>query len=79
MTRQARGSGLLIPALLVVVAVALWVGWGVFVTVHFQPSQTRSADATMAVRGQFGDMFGGINALFSALVLAGAVYAVWLR
>lgn len=26
-----------------------------------------------------GDMFGGINALFSGLALAGIVFAVWLQ
>lgn len=30
-------------------------------------------------RGQFGDMFGAANALFSALAFAGVVYAIWLQ
>src|SRR5688572_15202617 len=30
-------------------------------------------------RGQFGDMFGAINALFSSLALIGVVVAVWIQ
>ncbi|MEM7602430.1 MAG: hypothetical protein AAF357_13555 [Verrucomicrobiota bacterium] len=30
-------------------------------------------------RGQFGDMFGGLNALFSGLAFAGVVYAILLQ
>ena len=33
----------------------------------------------MATRGQIGDMFGGINALFSGGALAGVVYAIFLQ
>lgn len=36
------------------------------------------ADA-MATRGQFGDLFGSINALFSGLAFAGVVVAIWLQ
>ena len=32
-----------------------------------------------STRGQFGDMFGAINALFSGLALAGVIYAVFLQ
>ena len=30
-------------------------------------------------RGQFGDMFGAVNALFSGLAMAGVIYAVYLQ
>jgi hypothetical protein len=30
-------------------------------------------------RGQFGDMFGGVNALFSGLAFAGVIYAILLQ
>jgi uncharacterized membrane protein len=33
----------------------------------------------MMNRGQFGDMFGGLNALFSGLAFAGVVYAIFLQ
>ena len=36
-------------------------------------------DQNAAIRGQFGDMFGGINALFSALAFAGLIYTVSLQ
>lgn len=34
---------------------------------------------TWLERAQFGDMFGGTNALFSGLALAGVVAAIWLQ
>lgn len=34
---------------------------------------------TMESRGQFGDMFGGLNALFSGLAFLGLVYTIWLQ
>lgn len=33
----------------------------------------------MATRGQFGDIFGGINALFTGLAFAGVIYTVLLQ
>jgi hypothetical protein len=30
-------------------------------------------------RGQFGDMFGAVNSLFSGLAMAGVIYTVWLQ
>lgn len=33
----------------------------------------------MSARGQFGDAFGGINALFSGLALLGIIYTIFLQ
>lgn len=33
----------------------------------------------MTVRSQFGDMFGGLNTLFSALAFLGVIYTVFLQ
>jgi len=33
----------------------------------------------MATRGQFGDMFGGLNAFFSGLAFLGVIYAIILQ
>lgn len=33
----------------------------------------------MMNRGQFGDMFGGLNALFSGLAFTGVIYAIFLQ
>jgi len=35
--------------------------------------------ATWEGRGQFGDLFGSINALFSGLAFAGLIYAILLQ
>ena len=32
-----------------------------------------------AVRGQFGDLFGSVNALFSGLAFAGLIYTIFLQ
>lgn len=38
---------------------------------HFYPGMTE--------RGQFGDMFGALNAIFSGLALLGVIYAILLQ
>lgn len=55
-----------LPTLIVVVVVFLWgVSWFIL-----------SNDPD---RGTFGDMFGGINALFSGLAFSGVIYAIILQ
>jgi hypothetical protein len=38
-----------------------------------------SDTATWAMRGQFGDMFGAINAVFSGLAFAGIIFTIYLQ
>ena len=45
--------------------------YGIFVFQRLGPD--------MAVRGQFGDIFGGINALFTGLAFAGVIYTILLQ
>jgi hypothetical protein len=71
----------LVPVVICVLAIFLWIGWGYYVSHRF-PIDSKKPDAeqqAMAMRGQFGDLFGGVNALFTALLLAGAFYTVWLQ
>ena len=56
--------------LIVAIAVVLWIGYGIIVPHLFMDWQKSS---------QFGDMFGGIGALFSGLALAGVVIAVLMQ
>ena len=49
---------------------AIWLGSG-FLVVALIPGWQE--------RGQFGDLFGAVNALFSGLALAGVVYAILLQ
>ncbi len=55
---------------LVVGAIILWgiMWWSVFNNLPDWPS-----------RGQFGDLFGSINALFSGLAFAGIIYTIYLQ
>ena len=53
-----------------VVVVCLWaVSWGLIWAFEEDPT----------VRGQFGDMFGAVNALFSGLAFAGVVVVIFLQ
>jgi hypothetical protein len=66
---------------LAIATVALWYGWYQYV-VHIFPDAgaiSESQAKIMAARGQLGDLFGGINALFTSLLLAGALYTVFLQ
>jgi len=56
--------------LLLAVIVAVWITawWGI-------PQLYPKRDEA----GQFGDMFGAVNALFSGMALAGVVVAIWLQ
>src|SRR5688572_17432336 len=45
---------------------------------HSLPPEKGSA-GTYETRGQFGDMFGAINSLFSALAFAGVIYTLILQ
>jgi hypothetical protein len=56
------------------IVIFLWVAYWV-ACVYFIPFSENSA----AIRGQFGDMFGGINALFAAFAFAGLLYTVYLQ
>lgn len=66
---------------LALVVVGLWYGWYRYVTSTFPVSAKITEDQVkvLAARGQFGDLFGGVNALFTALLLAGALYTIWLQ
>jgi len=70
-----------LPIAVGLIAIFLWFGWAWYVTTRFPEGIVMSEEVQQvaAVRGQFGDMFGGINALFTALILAGAIYTIWLQ
>lgn len=55
---------------LIVLVVALWFGTSYLITLNL-PSWTE--------RGQFGDLFGAVNALFSGLAFAGLFYTIFLQ
>lgn len=57
------------------VVCALW-GAAWFLITHFVPS---NASAPYSDRGQFGDMFGAVNALFAGLAFAGVICALVLQ
>jgi len=70
MATPARTSPWQIGFLILAIAVVLWVGYGLVVPRLFMDWQKSS---------QFGDMFGGIGALFSGLALSGVVVAILMQ
>ena len=54
----------------IAVVVIVWVAFGIAVYFTFPDQETR---------GQFGDMFGAVNALFSALAFAILIHTLWLQ
>ena len=63
-------SSVRILIFLVVLVVLLWLGTPMVIT-HMIPDS--------AVQGQFGDLFGAVNALFSGLAFAGLFYTIYLQ
>lgn len=70
-TRQSnRPSGWLLVILIgAVVVVQLALGLAILF----------GGSATMETRGQFGDLFGGVNTLFTGLAFAGLIYTIVLQ
>ena len=63
--------------LIAVCASTCWLLLGIAVQWFFDHALPTYISGNIAARGQFGDMFGAVNALFSALALAGVVTAIW--
>lgn len=60
-----------LPLIFIVLAVfALWLGSFLLIT---------STIPTWENRGQLGDLFGSVNALFSGLAFAGLIYTIFLQ
>jgi len=66
----SKGFNLWIFASVAVVVVALWLGYWQWIISYFED---------WSHRGQFGDMFGGLNALFSGLAFAGVICTILLQ
>jgi hypothetical protein len=57
--------------LILALACAYWWGLSAYIPL--------SGEEASSLRGQFGDMFGGLNALFSGLAFAVLIYTMWLQ
>ena len=69
-TEKTRGFGIRTLLLLGGISVLLCIVFGLSVSILIDDWNKR---------GQFGDMFGALNAFFSALALAGVIYAILLQ
>ena len=71
MANDSRGDrSWLVPAILIAVVILVMVGAN-----HYIPELYDKPNGA----GEFGDMFGGVNALFSGLAFAGVIYAILLQ
>jgi hypothetical protein len=71
MANDSRGDRVwLVPAILIVVVILVMVGANFYIPeLYDKPNGA----------GEFGDMFGGVNALFSGLAFVGVIYAILLQ
>jgi hypothetical protein len=65
----------IIPVVALIVVTGLWYGSYLFMINKVVSEEKNVSDWT--VRGQFGDMFGLINSLFSGLAFAGIIYTIY--
>jgi uncharacterized membrane protein YciS (DUF1049 family) len=65
-----RSPGIIYLILAAIVILILQIGYVVAVFNWFSPMETR---------GQFGDLFGGVNTLFTGLAFAGLIYTILLQ
>jgi hypothetical protein len=68
---HSRGLGAVSIMIFLAIVLTLWVtlGYVLPTNIFAKPDQ----------RGQFGDMFGAVNSLFSALAFAGVIYTILLQ
>jgi hypothetical protein len=63
--------------LILLLTLGAWGGYWCWLTQHIPNGEDFSV--AQAQRGQFGDMFGGLNAIFSAMAFAVLIYTMWLQ
>lgn len=68
---------LLVLLLIFAVVFALW--WGAWWWIDHNIFASGASESDTAVRGQFGDKFGAINALFSGFAFAGIIFTIFLQ
>ena len=73
--KQSLDTRLIAAALAALVVVVAWLICFGFCLYAMNPSQSHNIESL----GQFGDVFGSANALFTGLALVGLVYTVWLQ
>jgi hypothetical protein len=58
---------------LIILFVLIFIIWGIFLIIMLCTPQE------WVIKGQFGDMFGSINALFSGLAFGGVIFTILLQ
>jgi hypothetical protein len=64
---------------LLAIVISIWFAYYWFAPDLIDRMGNRDPNSVWTTRGQFGDMFGALNALFSAIAFAALVYTVFLQ
>lgn len=64
---------LLVLFLVLIVVLCIWMGGALWIDSHISGSDP------IAARGQFGDKFGAVNALFAGFAFAGIIFTIFLQ
>lgn len=75
--KPPRSEPLLPFVLILLLTAGCWGGYWFLVTTAIPIGD--NAEKAYQYRGQFGDMFGAVNALFSAAAFAVLIYSMWLQ
>lgn len=76
---QSPWQGLFQISLGLIVCLTIWAAWAGLALYTAYRYLTNCDNQAIARAGQIGDLFGGINALFTGLSLAGLVYTIVLQ
>ena len=74
----AHAQGTVISITWLIVAISLAIA-GILVVQYYYATRAFSEIGTMQHRGQFGDIFGGVNAFFTGLAFAGVLFTIFLQ
>lgn len=72
-----RHSGVIIPVVIFLSVLLIWWGTWKWIDQNISSKSTNASD--LQYRGQFGDQFGAVNALFSGLAFAGIIFTILLQ
>lgn len=72
-TNSSSLTDLLILTLVLLVVLGIWLGGATWIDSHVTGTDP------VAARGQFGDKFGAVNALFAGLAFAGIIFTIFLQ
>jgi len=65
--------------LLLILTIVLLIWWGGWTLIDSSINPSTKIEENIAARGQFGDKFGAVNALFAGFAFAGIIFTIFLQ